>query len=363
MKKLTSLLLTLVLALGLFAGCSAPAAQPSLAPGEGDGAWIGGETTAPTETPEATTPEAATYPMTVTDQAGREVTIAAQPTKIVSGYYISTSACIALGLQDKMVGIEKKIIPIYKAAAPEFLDLPNVGTAKEFDLEGCLALKPELVILPKKLKDAAETISQQGIPVILVNPEDQAQLTEMLTLIGQVTGTAQTAEKLVKTYADSAAKLEAINTKLTDADKPTVYLGGNGALLSTAPKDMYQATLIRMGGGVNAGDSLEGDSWTEVSYEQVLAMNPDVILLPSDASYTVEDVMADAQLAGVTAVKESKVYAMPGDLEAWDSPVPSCFLGSEWIMSILHADLFTAEELAADVERFYQEFYGITVKG
>ncbi|NCB64227.1 MAG: ABC transporter substrate-binding protein, partial [Clostridia bacterium] len=281
MKKLTGFLLTLVLALGLLSGCGAPSAQPSLSPGEGDGSWIGpSETTpAPGET------EASAYPMTVTDQAGREVTVNARPAKIVSGYYISTSACIALGLKDAMVGIEKKIIPIYKLAAPSFLELPNVGTAKEFDLEGCLALKPELVILPKKLKDAAETISQQGIPVLLVNPENQEQLVEMLTLIGKVTGTAETADKLVKTYADSTAKLQAINDKLTDADKPVVYLGGNGAFLTTAPKDMYQATLIRLGGGVNAGDSLDGDSWTEVSYEQVLAMNPDVIILPSDASY------------------------------------------------------------------------------
>lgn len=357
MKKLTNCLLTLVLTLGLLSGCVSPSAQPSMGPGVGDGSWIGssGTTPAPEET------GAPAYPMTVTDQAGREVTISAQPAKIVSGYYISTSACIALGLEDAMVGIEKKMIPIYKLAAPAFLDLPNVGTAKQFDLEGCLALRPDMVILPKKLKDAAETISQQGIPVLLVNPENQEQLVEMLTLIGKITGTAHTADKLVQTYADSAAKLEALNASLKEGDKPVVYMGGNGALLSTAPKDMYQATLIRLGGGVNAGDGLDGDSWTEVSYEQLIAMNPDVIILPSDASYRVDDVMGDVQLAGVNAVKNSTVYAMPGDLEAWDSPVPSCFLGSEWIMHTLHPDLLTVQELIDDVTGFYKEFYGVDV--
>ena len=47
----------------------------------------------------------ADYPLTVTDQTGREVTIEAQPERIVSGYYISTSACIALGLSEKMVAV------------------------------------------------------------------------------------------------------------------------------------------------------------------------------------------------------------------------------------------------------------------
>ena len=66
------------------------------------------------------------------------------------------------GLKDKVTGIEAKADkrPIYKLAAPEFLELPNVGTAKEFDLETCASLSPELVILPMKLKDAAQSLSE-----------------------------------------------------------------------------------------------------------------------------------------------------------------------------------------------------------
>ena len=57
--------------------------------------------------------------------AGREVTLEKEPERIVSGYYISSSACIALGLSDKMVGIEDKSAkrPIYKLAAPALIDL------------------------------------------------------------------------------------------------------------------------------------------------------------------------------------------------------------------------------------------------
>ena len=126
---------------------------------------------------EAPAPEvpASHYPVTVTDHAGREVVIEAEPEKLVSGYYISTSALIALDLEEKMVGIEAKANKraIYSLAAPELIDLPNVGTAKEFDLEGCAALEPDLVILPMKLKSAAETLEGLGIDVLLVNPENQ----------------------------------------------------------------------------------------------------------------------------------------------------------------------------------------------
>ena len=93
------------------------------------------------------------FPVTVTDAAGREVTLDAEPETLVSGYYITTSMLIALGLEDRLVGIEAKADsrPIYALAAPELLQLPSVGTAKEFDLEGCAALDPDLVILPLKL--------------------------------------------------------------------------------------------------------------------------------------------------------------------------------------------------------------------
>lgn len=64
--------------------------------------------------------EEQSYPMTLTDQAGRQVTVDARPERLVSGYYISTSLLIALGLEDKLVGVEAKADKraIYRLAAP-----------------------------------------------------------------------------------------------------------------------------------------------------------------------------------------------------------------------------------------------------
>ena len=81
---------------------------------------------------EETSNSAATqYPITITDQAGREVTIEDEPQKLVSGYYISASLLIALDLDEKLVGIEAKADKraIYKLSAPELIGLPDVGTA------------------------------------------------------------------------------------------------------------------------------------------------------------------------------------------------------------------------------------------
>ena len=299
------------------------------------------------------------YPVTLTDQAGREVTIQEEPQRIVSGYYISTSALIALGLQDKLVGIEAKAAkrPIYQRSAPQLIDLPNVGTAKEFDLEGCAALEPELVILPLKLKDAAKTLEDLGFPVLLVNPEDQVQLEEMISLIAAATNSQSSAQALL----DFTAAQEALLEKTLEGTRtPSVYLAGNSALLSTAGDAMYQSDMIRLAGGVNAAAELTDTYWVEISYEQLLAWDPDYILLASDAGYTVEDVLADPNLADCAAVKNGNVFKMPGKAEAWDSPVPSGILGAVWLANLLHPEAFTEEDCAEVIDEYYETFYGFT---
>lgn len=302
--------------------------------------------------------EQTVYPVTVTDQAGREVTIEKEPSSIVSGYYISSSLLIALGLKDKVVGIEAKADkrPIYKLAAPEMTELPNVGTAKEFNLETCAALSPDLVILPMKLKDAAQSLTDLGITVLLVNPESQDLLTEMINTIATATNTNSEAAKLLA-YIDSQKDM--LTSALSGVEPESVYLAGNSSFLSTAGPSMYQSSIIELAGGKNAADSITDTYWSEISYEQLLAWDPSYIIIASDAEYTVDDIMNDPNLAECTAVKNSHVYAIPGDVEALDSPVPAGILASVWLAGILHPDQVSADTYTTEMTNYYETFYGI----
>lgn len=356
MKKITAFLLALLMAASLFAGC-------------GQAAPV--ETTEPVSTAAETAPqEASPFPITVTDQIGNTVTVEGPAQRIVSGYYISSSACIALGLKDRLVATEMQIDerPIYAHAAPELVGtLPNVGSAKAFDLEACLSAEPDLVILPKKAKDYAATLAEMGIPAIVVSPESHVQLQEMISLIAALTGTQETAQALLDRYAQLLSQVAELTEGLSEEEKPVVYLGGTGSYLTTAPRDMYQAALINYTGGKNAGDVLEGDSWTDVSYEQLLAMNPDVIIIPTNSmangqpDYTAADILADSSLSEVTAVKNGAIYNMPAGFEAWDSPVPSGVLGMLWMLSTLHPELYTSEEFMEEAADFYRSFYGFEI--
>ena len=353
MKKLISAALAMALGLSV-AACGQSTATSSIS---GQSQAASSEAVSMAESQSVST-----FPVTVTDQAGREVTIASEPEKIVSGYYISSSALIALGAEDRMVGIEAKADkrPIYQLSAPELIELPSVGTAKEFNLEVCTSLEPDLVVLPIKLQSATESLVEMGIPVLYVNPESSTELDEMITLLGQATGTSEKAQQLLDFEENTGYELTGLmEESLSDATNvPSVYLAGNSDLLSTAGGNMYQSIMVAMAGGTNAAEELTDAYWADVSYEQLLAWDPDWIVLASDASYTVEEVLGDENLADCTAVKEGHVIQMPNAAEAWDSPVPSGILGSVWLAGQLHPDLVSEDYVNETIETFYQTFYG-----
>jgi len=359
MKKRLYLILITILMIMSVAACAAASNEEAQEQGE--------QTTQPevevTQQPEASDEQETSQQVanvSVTDHLNRTVTIDKAPERIVSGYYISTSALIALGLEDKLVGIEAKAEtrPIYSLAAPQLLELPNVGTAKAFDLEGCIALNPDLVILPIKLKDQIHTLEDMGITVIGVNPENEELMIEMITMIAKLTG-ATNEKELINYYAEKENEIKNVYAEVTA--KPTVYLAGNSSMLSTATANMYQNDLIETAGGINVANDIEDSYWANISYEQLIAYHPEYIIIVPEAEYTKEDVRKDSNLATLTAIQNNQVYEMPSDFEAWDSPVPSSILGKMWLTSILYPNQYSNDNFADDVADFYNKFYDFEV--
>lgn len=293
----------------------------------------------------------------VTDQAGRTVVIQKEPQRIVSGYYITTSLLIALELKDKIVGVENQAYKreIYSISAPALLDLPGLGTVKEFDIEGCLVLDPDLVILPLKLKSTAQRLEELDVDVIVVNPESQTLVAEMISLVGKATNTQDKANELIDFISAQTNRLSLL---LSNATKPKVYLAGNSNMLSTAGNAMYQADMIRLAGGANVANQIDDTYWATISYEQLLVWDPEYIIVAADANYTVQDVLTNPNLSNCNAIKNGKVFKLPSKAEAWDSPVPGGILGAVWLSSILHPDLCKESVTNDIIDEFYEKFYG-----
>ncbi|MGI5957986.1 MAG: ABC transporter substrate-binding protein [Massiliimalia sp.] len=298
----------------------------------------------------------------LTDQIGRTVTLEQPAEKVVSAYYLSSSLLIALGAQDKLVGIEMKAETreLYRQAAPEFLELPAVGSGKGINVEETAALEPDLVILPKKLQDSVAQFEALNIPVMVIDPETMENFLTTVSLLGQATGCDDRAQQLTSYYREV---MEDVSSRTKDLEeKPLVYLAGSD-MLSTAGAGMYQNDLIEMAGGVNAAASIDMDQWADISAEQLVAWNPEKVFLVNYADYTRDDFLADTRFANLKAMEnpEENVLVFPGELEPWDYPTASSVLGILWLANQLHPDVVSQEEYETAVSDFYKTYFNLDV--
>ena len=354
-KRCLSVVALFALMLQLLSGCAAGPAES--APPSADPTPTA---TAPAQTEPAETAPALSGPVTVTDQAGREVTLDAPAEKIVSCYYLVTASLLTLGQKDKIVGIEMKANSreLYKLCAPEFLELPGVGSGKETNIEAIAALEPDLVLLPKKQLEAVETLAGLGIPTAVVEPETYGAFNELIAMLGALCGCEDKAAALTAYYDGVVERVTALTR---DVEKPSVYLCGEASYLRACTGGMYQREMIEMAGGICVSAELEGARWADISAEQLAAWDPEVIFSVSYAEYALDDIRNDAALSGLKAVKGDRLYTVPSEIEAWDYPQPSSILGLLWMAHILHPELVSREDYVKEAQDFYQKYFGIEV--
>ena len=295
--------------------------------------------------------------ITLNDQAGNTVVLEAPAEKIVSCYYIFTTGLLGLNCKDRLVGVEAKADTrgLYRLAAPELLDLPAVGSGKGVNLEAVLELDPDLVLLPLKLAEDAERLTEMGVPTLILVPESEQALAECITILGAATGCETRAEEILSLCEQITAE---VAEKVNGAERPRVYMASESSVLTTYPAGLYQHDLIEQAGGVNVAAEVEGASKVNIDPEQLINWDPEYLFIVAGASYTVDDVLNDPQLASVTAVKNGNVFAMPDNIESWDYPTVSSVLGKLYLASVLHPDLVPAEELTAQAAAFYGTVFG-----
>lgn len=337
-RRLLTLLLAAAMALSLLAGCGPKQEMPS----------------APEE-PEDTQ-------IVLTDQIGREVVLEESAERVVSVYYLSSSLLVALGAKDKVVGIEMKADTrgLYKLAAPEFLELPAVGSGKGVNVEEAAALEPDLVILPKKLSEQAGQFDALEIPCIVIDPETLDGFWEAVDLIAAATGTEEQAARLVQYQRDV---MERVTTLCAETEgRPSVYIAGSD-FLRTAGSGMYQNELIKMCGGVNAAAAFEDASWVDVSPEELVSWDPDRIYMVSYADYSRDEILNDERFRSLSAIRNEQTdfLVFPSSVEPWDYPTASMALGALWLGNQLHPEVVTEEEYVTEAQYFYREFFGIEV--
>ncbi len=251
MKKFWKLGLSAFLAIGLLAAC-------------GEGAK--NEKPASSEQQETTQVDKATFPMTITDAVGKEITLESPPEKIVSLIPSNTEILFALGLNNEIVGVTDN--DDYPAEATE---KQKVG-GMEYNIEQIIALKPDIVFAHDSSMTfsagAIEQLESAGLKVFVVtNAKDFNEIYTTIEQLGRATGKLPEAEKIIK---DMKTKVEEVLAKIKDVKPKKVFVEtSDEPHIFTAGKDTFMNEMLNMIHAENvAADTAD---WYEISSEQIIA--------------------------------------------------------------------------------------------
>jgi iron complex transport system substrate-binding protein len=228
------------------------------------------------------------YPLTVTDDLGRKVTLPAEPQRIVVMLPSATETLCAIGACGKIVATDK-----FSDWPPEVKKLPKAGGLYDPNVELIVSLKPDLVIASKYGK-LVERLAKAGIPAYAVKTETYEDIFKTARKLGQLVNREAEAEALVARIQKEVYALESKAAKAKT--RPNVYYEIDPTPYTVGP-DSFIGVLIQKARGKNIVPRELG-LFPKISPEFVVAKNPEVIIL-GDAPY------------GVTL---DKIKARPG----WD---------------------------------------------
>jgi len=278
---------------------------------------------------------ATTYPITLTDDLGREVTIGELPVRIISLAPSNTEMLFALGLEDRIVGVTD-----FCDYPPAALEKEKIGGCTTPNIEKIVALQPDLVLAadvnPLRVIEALEGLGLTIFGIEAVNLDD---LLKDINTVGTITNKEAEAEALTD---ELAGRIEAVTEKtegLSPEKRPrTFYIVWHDPIY-TCGRGTFAHDLIEDAGGTNIFADLEG--WKAVDIEAIIGRDPDAIIVTAmggTGSATWEWVTTEPRLKGVSARKNGRVYYVESN---WlERPGPRIVLGLETVAKYLHPELF-----------------------
>lgn len=311
-------LLALVLGLLLASSCASPATAPTAPP----------PTVAATAAPSPTAAPA--FPLTVTDDAGRTVTLAAAPHRIASVAPSNTEILFAVGAGDRVVAVDR-----FSDFPPEAKTRESLGSYVNPDLEKLVASAPDLVIATNvHTKALVPQLEQRGIAVVVLEPKDLDGVLERITLVGRVTGNAEQAERVVR---DLRERVEAVAAKVRGAKPPSVFFEIDPKLYTAGPGTFIDDLIGRAGGANVAADATT--KYPQLSSETVVLKDPQVIVLADDSAGVKPDaVRARPGWQEIAAVRTGRIVTIHPDLT--NRPGPRLVDGLELLAKALHPERF-----------------------
>lgn len=243
------------------------------------------------------------FPVTLTDDTGTKVTITKTPMHIVSGTE-GTDEILASLVPRSRIALVTNL-----SSNPEYSDVASLVKGLPQwtgdDPEKVLSVNPDLVLMASYAPQKVITqVRNAGIPVYEFN--DFTSVTSIehnIAVVGKLVGEETKAGKIVQNMNKNLSRIKSAVAKDSHPTVLDYSSYGYAAGKATTVND-----VIRLAGGTNAGAQLNG--WAKITDEEIVKMNPDVILDSSDDAAFVKKLESDPALQTVSAIKNHRVYTI-----------------------------------------------------
>jgi iron complex transport system substrate-binding protein len=271
----------------------------------------------------------AAFPISLTDDDGVQVTIDAEPERIVTFAPSMTEIVFALGLGDRLVGVSGPFDDFPAQAK----DIEQVGGAGEFgvdpNLENVVALEPDLFLTIAGGEAWKEQLRGLGITVLTLNATDFDDLLADIRTVGIVTGAVQEADDLATEMAAQAEEVEALAT-----ERVTCFFEAYYPPLTTVGPNTFIYDLLERAGcdPVTADATSDYPAW---SVDDLVADGPAVYLATLESAGSPAEIAERPGFAGIQAVAGGNVVLLDSDLVT--RPGPRVVQGLRQISAALFA--------------------------
>ena len=265
--------------------------------------------------------------MKIVDDYGRDVTVPQPVERIISLAPSNTEILFALGLDDKVVGVDQA-----SNYPPEAQDKTIVGGYfGGYNLEVITVLDPQLILASSiNSYELIGNLENRSFAVVVLDASDIDGVFHDIELVGSITDADAEAEELV---SNLTARVDTIANLMLGVETPSVYIELDSNLWTYGP-GTFGDDLLDLAGGENIAGSM-GTPWVQLDEEFVVTSSPDIIIT---VFTPVEEIKSRPGWSDISAIQNDKVFAVDGDLIS--RPGPRIVDGLEELAHLIHPELF-----------------------
>ncbi len=267
------------------------------------------------------------YPLSITDDLGRRVTINSEPKRIISMLPSHTETVFALNASKKLVGIDE--YSNYPKAETD--KMPKVGNGFVPNLEAIAALKPDLVLADESSSSKlVQNLEKLGIIVYAGAAQTYNETFEKIAVLGRITNQENTSLRLITSMRN---EINSISSKISNLPRVSTYFEVDPTPYA-AGATSFIGELLTRAGGINILPASLG-AFPKISPELVVSANPSVII-----GAKLEDLVQRPGWANISAIKNKRVYDPSGEEnDALVRPGPRLPVALKVLVRFLHPEV------------------------